>query len=402
MLNTAEARRIIADAMPTFAEEAIPTEASRGRVLRQAVRAERDQPPFDRVTMDGIALRFADYDAGLRSYSVAFTQHAGDPSRAVTQGGACAEVMTGSVLPPGTDSVVPVERITSTDGTATLEANYALTEGQFVHRRGSDHEAEAALLAPGHVVSPSEIAVIVSCGLTEVRVSRSPTVRIVSTGNELVPAGLPIAPHQVRLSNGPTLLAMLAQHGFSNGASDHVPDELDTLESRLRQHLDDAEVLILSGGVSMGKADYVPDVLSRLGVEKLFHRISQRPGKPMWFGRGPQGQAVFALPGNPVSATVCCRHYVLPALFDASCRRAAPVHTAVLRDDVEFAPELTYFLPVRICPDAKGRRLAEPVQTNTSGDFSALCGTDGYVELDAGRSSFPAGLAVPFHPWHHA
>lgn len=399
MLTPTEAQRIIADAMPSFEAEAVDARRSRGRVLRETVRAERDQPPFDRVTMDGIAFRYAEFEAGCRRFRIAFTQHAGDAVRGLTESGTCAEVMTGSVLPPGADTVVPVERIATDGGSAEIAADYRPTSGQFVHRRASDHAAGAALLPPGSVVTPADIAVIASAGRTSVDVARAPTVRIVSTGNELVPAGDPIADHQVRLSNGPALVAMLADHRFDDARSDHLPDEPETLEARLAEHLQQADVLILSGGVSMGKADFVPGVLENLRVEKLFQRISQRPGKPLWFGRGADGQAVFALPGNPVSATVCCRHYVLPALYAASGRRQPPPRHAVLARDVTFTPALTCFMPVKLGADTEGRRLADPVATNTSGDFTALSGTDGYVELAAETSEFAAQLAVPFHPW---
>jgi len=158
-------------------------------------------------------------------------------------------------------------------------------------------------------------------------------------------------------------------------------------------------VLILSGGVSMGKADFVPQILQELGVTKIFHKISQRPGKPMWFGLGPRGQAVFALPGNPVSSLVCCRQYVLPALYAASGRTPHAPDTIALAETVTFAPPLTNFLPVAVHTDTEGVRKAVPVATNTSGDFAALSGTDGYVELAQDTSEFKAGCTVPLHHW---
>ena len=399
MLSPAEALDAIADAVPRATTERVTLAACRGRVLRESITAERDQPPFDRVTMDGIAIAFDTLQNGQREFSIAFAQHAGDARRELTDSGGCAEVMTGCVLPPGADTVIPVERIAVENGTARIEAGYEPNVGQFVHRRASDHAVESELLASGRVIAPADVAVIASCGRAEVDVARLPTVRIVSTGNELVPAGAPIEDHQIRLSNGPALVAMLEQQGFSDARADHLPDEPATLETRIGEHLRDADVLILSGGVSMGKADFVPAVLAALGVEKLFHRVSQRPGKPLWFGRGPKGQAVFALPGNPVSAIVCCRHYVLPALYAAAGRTEPAARYAVLAEDIEFKPPLTCFMPVKLIPEADGRRTAVPVPTNTSGDFAALSGTDGYVELAAGRDTFPAGLVVPYHAW---
>jgi molybdopterin molybdotransferase len=158
-------------------------------------------------------------------------------------------------------------------------------------------------------------------------------------------------------------------------------------------------VLILSGGVSMGQRDFVPGVLRELGVERVFHKIAQRPGKPMWFGVGPNGQAVFALPGNPVSVLVCATRYVAPSLLRAMGRVAPAPSRVTLAEPVDFAGTLTYFVPVRLQSDAAGLPVAMPMPTQTSGDFSALTQTDGFVELPAEKSHFPAGFIATYYPW---
>lgn len=398
MLTTAEALARVLAAMPELPAESVALREARGRVLRQVVVAERDQPPFDRVMMDGIAIAHADYATGARQFPVQATQMAGDAATALSQG-KCIEIMTGASLPENADCVIPVERISINDGVAVLEEGYEAEARQFIHPRASDHAAGSQLLVPGKRVSPMDIAVIASAGLTHVDASRTPIMRVISTGNELVAAGRNIEPHQVRLSNGPAIQAMLAQHGYPDCEHDHLVDERPVLRESIARHLDAADIVILSGGVSMGKADYVPEVLAELGVEVNFHKISQRPGKPMWFGSGPDGQAVFALPGNPVSALVCCRQYVIPALAKASTRTAGTPEFASLAADVTFKPELTCFQPVRLISNAAGQVLAMPVKTNTSGDFTALSGTDGYVELPLEQSHFPAGTPVFLHRW---
>ncbi len=398
MLTTAEAREAILAAMREFPPEATPVDDAHERILRQVVRAERDQPPFDRVMMDGITLAYADLSRGVREFPVQATQAAGDPVLAL-QSGKCIEIMTGASLPENADCIVPVERIAVKNGIAIIEDGYEAKSGQFIHRRASDHAAGAHLLAPGKRLSPMDIAIIASCGLTEVEVSRRPVVRVISTGNELVPPGAPIEPHQVRLSNGPAIQAMLRERGYTNCDHDHLLDNLDELREGIAAHLAEADVLILSGGVSMGKADFVPEVMAELGVDVVFHKVSQRPGKPMWFGIGPDQKAVFALPGNPVSALVCCRQYVIPALEAASAATPQPPEFAVLAGDVTFEPDLTCFQPVRLVSSAAGQVLAMPVKTNTSGDFTALSATDGYVELAREQSHFPAGTPVFLHRW---
>jgi molybdopterin molybdotransferase len=398
LLTTAEALEAILAAMPAFPGESVDIESLTGRILRQPVVAERDQPPFDRVMMDGIAIAYADYAGGAQTFPVQATQAAGDPALTLESGKAI-EIMTGASLPENADCIIPVERIRIENGAATLDDGYTAEQRQFIHPRGSDHAAGAELLRPGKCISPMDVAVIASCGLPRVEVSRTPVIRIISTGNELVPAGEPIEPHQIRMSNGPAIQAMLGRHGYSDCSHDHIADEPKLLRDRIGTHLDAADILVLSGGVSMGKADYVPEVLGELGVEVVFHRVSQRPGKPMWFGTGPQGQAVFALPGNPVSALVCCRQYVIPALAKAAAAADAAPEFASLAGEVTFEPNLTCFQPVKLVSSAAGQVLAMPVKTNTSGDFTALSATDGYVELAKEKSDFPAGTSVFLYRW---
>jgi molybdopterin molybdotransferase len=399
MITTAEATQAISAAMPAFATENVPLAEACGRILREPVVAERDQPPFDRVTMDGIAVQFASLASGNHRFTIQGTQHAGEPAHTLAASDHAIEIMTGAVLPLESDCVIPVERIAVKDGVAIVEDDYETERLQFVHPQGSDYPAGHQVLNVDRVITPMDIAIIASCGLESVQVSSQPVVRVISTGNELVPPGNPVEPHQVRLSNGPALVAMLQQQGFRQTADEHLLDEPALLRERLAQILDESSVLILSGGVSMGQADYVPQVLGELGVSVIFHKISQRPGKPMWFGIGSGKQAVFALPGNPVSSLVCCRQYVLPALLQASGCEIRQAETAILAADVTFKPKLTCFMPVRIESGKDGSVLATPVPTNTSGDFASLSGTDGYVELVLEQDEFPAGSTVPLHRW---
>ena len=399
MIGTKEATQKIRELLPSWNTETVDVLGAVGRSLRQAVCAERDQPPFDRVTMDGIAIRYEDFASGLRTFRIAGTCHAGDPRQSLDEAGTCIEVMTGAVLPDNSDTVIAVERIHVADGGARIEDGYEPADGQFVHRQGSDHRADTELLSQGHRVAPVDVAVLASCGLASVDVAASPCIRVVSTGNELVAAGSPILPHQIRMSNGPGLVALLRESGFADAEHRHLRDDPAELERELAALLDSVDVLVLSGGVSMGKADFVPAVLDKLGVNVVFHKITQRPGKPMWFGKGKENQLVFALPGNPVSALVCCRQYVLPALLEASGQPPIKDRHVRLIEDVEFKPNLTCFLPVKVSSNGDGIAIAHPVPTNTSGDFAALSGTDGYVELAREVAVFPAETAVPYHPW---
>lgn len=398
MLTTAEATEKIQAAVRPLGTESTSLPEVRGRVLRQGAVAERDQPPFDRVMMDGIAIAHDDFASGIRSFPVQSTQAAGDPAQSLDAGKA-VEIMTGASLPEGADCIIPVENVVLNDSGAHVEANYEATARQFIHPRGSDHMKGTGLLQAGTRVTPMDVAIIASCGLSEIEVAKQARISVISTGNELVEAGEPIEAHQIRLSNGPAMIAMLNEHGHTECEHDHLLDDPGLLKMRIAEHLDASDVLILSGGVSMGKADFIPGVLAELGVRVEFHKVSQRPGKPMWFGIGQNDQAVFALPGNPVSTLVCCRQYVIPALRRMQGIQPAAPEFASLAQAVTFKPALTNFLPVRLVSNAAGQVLAMPVVTNTSGDFASLSGTDGYVELALGQSEFAVGTTVPLRRW---
>ncbi len=399
MLTPDEADRIIRAQLRALAVESLPLLQCAGAVLREDIRAERDQPPFDRVAMDGIALASQAVREGRRQFQVQGMQAAGDAPRTLGDPTHCIEIMTGGVLPSGCDAVVPVERITLRGNVATLEDGLEVTAWQNVHRRASDAHAGARLLAAGSILHAPDIAVAAGAGHARLRVAAQPALVVVSTGNELVEPGEPIAPHQVRRSNAYGLVAQLRLHGYTRVADDHVIDDAEALRRKLELHLATHDLLILSGGVSAGRLDLVPQVLAKIGVQQHFHKIAQRPGKPLWFGTASSGAAVFGLPGNPVSSFVCLARYVLPALRAAAGIVPAPPEMVALAASVRVAPPLAYFLPVRLARDARGAIAAAPCPTNGSGDFTSLVGTDGFVQLPPGPNEYPAGFAAAFFRW---
>ena len=379
--------------------ESLPLTQCVGATLRENIYAERDQPPFDRVAMDGMAVDSEALRRGLKRFRVQGVQAAGAPPVRLGDGDVAIEVMTGAILPPGSDCVIPVEQLEVVEGYASLSAAVVNSPYQNVHRRGSDSRQGALLLEAGTLLRAPEIAVAASAGMARVRVSSQPAVMIISTGDELIEPGDPIADYQVRRSNAYAVAATLRIRGFGRVGDDHVPDDESLMRERLALHLTTHEVVILSGGVSMGKFDLVPKVLQQLGVQEVFHRIAQRPGKPMWFGIGPHGQAVFGLPGNPVSTLVCLIRYVIPAIAEAmGTKRALPERLA-LAAPVTFQQALTYFLPVAIDHDDWGRPWANPRRPNGSGDFLSLTGTDGFVELPPGPNTYPKGFVTTVYRW---
>jgi len=399
MTEVADAERMISERMMPFGSQMLPLSEAVNTVLHETVVAERDQPPFDRVTMDGIAIAHRDWQAGTRTFNVVGTQGAGVPALSITEAGQCVEIMTGAVLPGNTDSIIPVERITRTQDAAQVDASAEVSQGRFVHPRGSDRKAGSPLLNPGIRLASPEIAVLASAGRAEVRAAELPLVAVISTGDELVDVDEPIATYQIRSSNDRAIEASLTRHSVARVMRSRLKDDRDKMLEAIRELHDQSDVLILSGGVSMGQYDLVPSVLQELKVELVFHRIEQRPGRPMWFGISRDAKPVFALPGNPVSTMICLHRYVLPALQQGLGLQPTSAERITLSTDVELSANLTFFLPVVITWTDAGIGIAEPRPTNTSGDIVTLAGTDGFVELPRGEGKHVKGTAVRLFRW---
>ena len=399
MLTPAEADQLIGQHLQCLPIESLPLAQCAGAVLRENIYAERDQPPYDRVAMDGVALDSQAVSAGGRSFRIQATQAAGDAPLTLDAPADCIEVMTGAVLPVGCDSVVPVEKLAIERGHAALAVDVLVEPWENVHRRGSDTRQGALLLNAGQRLRAPEIAIAASAGMARIRVASQPMLAVISTGNELVEPGEPVLAHQVRRSNAYAIVSALREHGFQRVADDHIRDDAQELRERLHFHLETHDVLVLSGGVSMGRFDLVPQVLGELGVRTIFHKVAQRPGKPLWCGVAPSGAAVFGLPGNPVSTLVCLTRYVLPALRGSLGQSPQPAQRLALAAPVTVTTALTHFIPVRLEQDDWGRDWAVPAPTNGSGDFTGLAGTEGFVELPPGPNTYAKGFVTRLYRW---
>ncbi|NJL12762.1 MAG: molybdopterin molybdotransferase MoeA [Microscillaceae bacterium] len=401
MIGVAEAEALILKDCLLLPITAVPLELALGRVLREPVLADRDLPPFDRVTMDGIALAFDDWQAGRTKFEVIGQQRAGQLPLSPGISGQAIEIMTGAVCPPGLDTVVRREDLLFSEekGKKWVEIQAkVLSKGQNIHEAGYDGRAGMVLLEEGQLLRAPEIGVLASAGYAKVRVSGVPRVALISTGDELVEVHQMPLPHQIRRSNVFALAAALSSVAACEVSLLHLPDEPQAMRDHLRPVLAGHDVLILSGGVSAGEADYVPRVLSDLGVQPVFHKVRQRPGKPFWFGR-KEDKAVFGLPGNPVSTLLGFYRYVQAFLGQRlGLHPVAPAY-ARLSEDFTFAPQLTYFLPVWASSSPEGIYEARPFPGHGSGDYANLRWGNGFLELPEEQSYFPAGTVYRFWPF---
>lgn len=390
MISVEEAARQILAHRHTPAKETVRLQNAVGRVLAQEVVADRHFPPFDRVTMDGIAFSFSTWASGQRSFPLAGTQFAGEKGKTLPDKNSAFEVMTGAVLPMGCDTVVPYEEVTLNKNTATAAGK--IRQGQNIHRTGRDQEKGAVLLTKGVILTPSEIAVLATVGVAEPVVYRLPKVAVIATGDELVPVDRQPEPYQIRSSNSEALAAALTKWKIEAGVF-HLKDDKAALAKDLAEILKNYEVLLLSGGVSKGKADYLPEVLELVGIRNVFHKVAQKPGKPFWFGTN-QNRFAFAFPGNPVSTFMCFHRYFVPWLR-ACLHLPSAVEFARLSEDFTFPSPLTYFLQVKASIDKTGEVWAAPRSGGGSGDLANLLFANAFLELPPDQKEFKKGDAFP-------
>jgi molybdopterin molybdotransferase len=391
MVSVAEADQIIQSITCTLPVLTIPTEETGNHILAEPVYADRDLPPYDRVTMDGIAINSHAIQPDA-SFLIEGTQAAGMPRKTLTSTNHCIKVMTGAVLPEGADTVVPVELLVTEDNQVRI-TQPTITAGANIHRQGTDAQAGACLLHPGTRLTPAEVAILASVGKRYTTVYTFPKTAVISTGDELVGIDEIPEPHQIRQSNTHALQAAMRTMGWMSDRF-HFRDEKLKIQQGITKILDEYDILIVSGGVSKGEFDFIPDVLTAAGIRKHFHQVAQRPGKPLWFGSGDRNKKiVFALPGNPVSTFLNFYRYIKPWMErQTSAFRQFP--SAILATDFTFTPALTYFLQV-ILRNEDGLLKAYPAPGGGSGDFVNLRQADGFLELPSERSQFRAGESFP-------
>ena len=383
MISSKEAQDIINQYSIQFEKSKVELSEACGLVLADDVNADRPFPPYDRVCMDGIAISSEAFTNGQLEFKIQSTQAAGEPPHALDDSRHCIEIMTGAVLPKGTDAVIRYEDLQLKDGLAKVQLE-EVRQWQNVQKKGKEHDKGDVLLSAPKLISPAQVAVLATVGKAEVDVVHWPEIAIVSNGDELVEIDEAPEDHQIRRSNVYALEALCKKNRWPSKTY-HLSDNREEIEKELDGILKNHRLILMSGGVSKGKFDYLPEVFSELGVGKQFHKVQQRPGKPFWFGTYEQG-VVFAFPGNPVSTFMCATRYFEPWMWKNAGLKSKG-ETAVLAEDFRFNPSLQYFLQVKLSQQGS-HLVATPLKGKGSGDLVNLAQVDAFLELPAERSHF--------------
>ena len=384
MINPNEALNLIQGLIVPQQVQIIAIQDAIGLILAEDLTADRDFPPFNRAMMDGIAIK----NTAIKKWLIEDIAFAGEPQKHLRDSNAAIEIMTGAPVPLECSSIIKIEDIMFFDIAGEKWAEYvgqdAIKHGQFIHAQASDCKQNDLILSSGTKIGPVEIAITATIGKSELSVFKKPAIAIFSTGDEIVGIHEKPEAHQIRSSNSVMLESVLKSHGFSTTVA-HIKDEKSVVEKSLESALEKHEILLLSGGVSAGKKDFIPEVLAELGFKPLFHKISQKPGKPLYVGNRADGKLVFAFPGNPISTLTCFWIYFLPWLLgNKLILSTIPVVKLPASN-----PKLDQWLPVKI----KGGQ-AETLKNNGSGDLFHWKFADGLVWQKA-RST---DQSLPFFP----
>ncbi|MGE5326962.1 MAG: gephyrin-like molybdotransferase Glp [Deltaproteobacteria bacterium] len=378
----------VAVANPKPAVESVALETACRRILAREVASDRDYPPFHRSTRDGFAVRSVEVAHPPAVLDRVGEVQAGASFQKRVTAGQCVQIMTGAPLPEGCDAVVMIEH-TRAQG-SKVEINRAVRPWENVVRRGSEAAAGQSILPPGRRLGAGEVGLLAAVGMSTVQVFARPRVAIIPTGDEVVPVEQVPQWFQIRNSNAAMLAAQVEAAGATSLLHGIAPDNAEALRGIISKGLD-ADLLIMSGGVSMGKYDLVKQVLAELGAEFIFHGVEIRPGKPTLFGR-LHGKFFFGLPGNPVSSYVTFEVFARPVVeVLAGGASEKPVFLrARLAETMTNRTGLTYFLPARVDMQG-GEAVARAVGWQGSGDLVGVVASNCFLVLHPGQKELAAG-----------
>ena len=318
MISVTEAKKIISENVSPFQPVTLKLQESSGLILAEDVYATTDIPAFPQSSMDGYAFSFAGWKQHKR-LKISGEVAAGNNEMFKLTPGNAVRIFTGAAVPAGADTVIMQEKTQVENGELRIE-DEMLRQGNSVRSKGSEIKAGELALEKESTLFPAAIGFLAGIGITEVKVYANPSISIIITGNELQQPGTPLQHGQVYESNSFALNAVLKQRSIQNIQILYATDKPEIVTATLKKALEQSDVVLLTGGISVGDYDFVLQAATECGVEKLFHKIKQRPGKPLYFGKR-ENKVIFGLPGNPSSVLTCFYQYVLPALEKLSKRK---------------------------------------------------------------------------------
>ncbi len=407
MIDVDAALQLVASRAGPLPLQSTSVTHSLGMTLGEDVASDIDSPPYQKSLVDGYAVRKVDLEEGLREFDVIEQVNAGQVPKQPVECGQATYIMTGAPIPNGADVVVMVERTEkqTDDGGGRVRINdVSVPQSGNILCRGAAMQAGQTVLRKGDSIRAIEIGLLSEVGRVKVAVHPRPNVSIVSTGDELAMPNEPLGPGMIRNSNGPMLDGLVREAGGVTGNVAVARDRAEDLRDRIQAALE-SDIVLLSGGVSAGALDLVPKLLSECGVEKVFHRVRIKPGKPIWFGVAPRADGpdrlVFGLPGNPVSALVGFHLFVAPVIAILSGRLsggsvdlASRLQDAVLDADHLHRSDRPTLHPAVCSVSRSGEIAARVLRWRGSAGLCALAGANALLSLPAGDKQFESVDAV--------
>ncbi len=396
----------IAKALSTVISNVRPLKTARlalgevlGCCLGDDVYADRDLPPTDRSAMDGYAVHAKDIASSPSELRLVGEIAAGSMKCPKVAHGECVRILTGASVPPGVDAVVKQEETEELDGVVKFLGTIKV--GANIRRQGEEAQKKQVLLPKGTILHAAQIGLCAAVGKATVRVYRRPSIAILCTGRELRGSGSKVATHQLRDSNGPTLVAALGEIGIVNIAHEIVPDDPKILTAKLKAAVAKHDVVILTGGVSVGKYDFVPEAVTSIGAKIRFHGVAMKPGKPQLYATAARNRHIFGLPGNPLSLLTGLYELVIPAIRRMEGYAIESCHVTFklpLTRSLRSRGKRATFLPCKLIRSSSGLRV-QPIKLCGSADLVAGAQADGVALVPRNVQEISAGELVEFSPW---
>lgn len=398
-ISPTRAWKIVLEHVRPLASIRSPLSEALRACLARDIRADRDIPPTDRSAMDGFAVQARDIARCGASLKLVGESAAGSPARPSVSPGLCVRTLTGAVVPRGADAVVKVEETKSGEGRVTFLTT--IKPGTNIRRRAEVAAKGDTVLAKGTMLGPAQIGLCALVGKAVVAVHRRPTVAVLCTGRELRDASETVRAYQLRNSNGPALLAALADEGHVQATHQIVGDDPQVLAEDLQSAVETHDVVILTGGVSVGKYDFVPGAVKQIRAAIRFHGVKMKPGGPQLYATIGRNRHIFGLPGNPLSALNGLHELALPAIRRMSGVRPEACQPALhlpLGRTVRVKGTRWEYVLARLV-QGPGHSHLLPLKSTGSGDLLAAAQGDGVFLIPKGASEVPAGQIVEFRPW---